>query len=89
MATISTTNAEMRAHSPDPAMMARLRATRDVDTTSDPDEATGEPVFTIRAVIRRRFLSGAYQDGDIAAYRAAPRHLPPMSQVYTSRVQQE
>lgn len=71
MATISKTSAEIRAHRPDPVMMARLRATRDVDTTSDPDETTGVPVFTIRAVIRRRILSGAYQDGDIAAFRSA------------------
>lgn len=71
MATISKTSAELHAHRPDPVMMARLRAAGDTDITSDPDAATGEPVFTIRAVIRRRILSGAYQDGDIAAFRAA------------------
>jgi hypothetical protein len=65
MATISKTSAEIRAHRSDAVKMARLRARPDADTTPDPDEATGEPAFTIRAVIRRRILSGAYQDGDM------------------------
>lgn len=71
MATIRTSSDEIRAHRPDPVMMARLRASGTSDTKPDPDEATGEPVFTIRAVIRRRILQGAYQDGDIAAFRTA------------------
>lgn len=71
MATIHKSSDDIRAHRPDQAMIARLRAKRSQDITHDSDEATGEPVFSIRAVVRRRILSGAYQDGDIAAFRAA------------------
>lgn len=69
MATIHTTTADIRAHRPDPAMVARLRAMRDEDIR--PDEVTDAPTFRIRAAVRRRILSGAYVEGDIAAFRAA------------------
>jgi len=71
MAMISKTLDEIRAHRPDPAMVARLHATRDEDIVHDDDEATGEPTFRLREAVRRRILSGAYQDGDVAALRVA------------------
>jgi len=71
MAVIRKTLDDVRAHRPDPAMIARLRAMRDEDVRHDDDEAPGEPTFRIREAVRRRILSGAYQDGDIAALRAA------------------
>jgi DNA-binding transcriptional regulator YiaG len=71
MATISKTSDDIHAHGPDPARIARLRALRDEDIRPDADEPTGEPVFRIREAVRRRILSGAYQDGDIAAFRSA------------------
>lgn len=74
MATISKTIDEIRTHRPDPAMIARLQAKGDQDITADPadpDETTSEPVFSIRAAVRKRILSGAYQDGDIASFRSA------------------
>ncbi|HAT11760.1 MAG TPA: transcriptional regulator [Planctomycetes bacterium] len=52
-------------------MVARLRATRDEDIVHDDDESTGEPTFRLREAVRRRILSGAYQDGDVAALRVA------------------
>jgi putative transcriptional regulator len=73
MATITKTSADIHAHRPDPAMAARLRAMRDEDIQADADEAVGEPVFRIREAVRRRILSGSYQEGDIAAFRAAFR----------------
>jgi DNA-binding transcriptional regulator YiaG len=75
MATISKTIDEIRAHRPDPAMIARLQAKGDQDIAADPDESTSEPVFSIRAAVRKRILSGAYQDGDIAAFRTAFRGM--------------
>ncbi len=73
MTKIIKTSAQIRAHRPDPAMIARLKAKRDEDIHSDPDEATGEPVFRIREAVRRRIVQGTYQDGDVAAFRAAFR----------------
>ena len=73
MATIYKTSDDLRAHRPDPAMTARLRAMREADVQPDADAPAGEPVFRIRQSVRRRMLSGAYQDGDIAAFRTAFR----------------
>jgi DNA-binding transcriptional regulator YiaG len=73
MAIISKTIDEIRAHRPDPAMVARLRGRRGEDVAHDADAVTGEPVFRIREAVRRRILGGAYQDGDIAAFRNAFR----------------
>ena len=56
MTKIITTSAQIRAHRPDPAMIARLKAKRDQDIESDPDEATSEPVFRIREAVRRRIV---------------------------------
>lgn len=71
MAMIHKTSADIRAHRPEPAMVARLRAMRDEDIRPDADAATDAPIFRIRAAVRRRILSGAYVEGDIAAFRAA------------------
>jgi DNA-binding transcriptional regulator YiaG len=71
MATISKTLDEIRAARLDPEQAARLRALREEDIRPDADEATGTPVFRLRAAIRQRIISGAYQPGDIAAFRAA------------------
>ncbi len=71
MATIHKNSDDIRAHRPNPERIARLRSMRDEDIRPDPDEATGEPMFRIREAVRRRILSGTYQDGDIAAFRMA------------------
>ncbi|MBA3709111.1 MAG: hypothetical protein H0W83_09870 [Planctomycetes bacterium] len=75
MTKIVKTSNDIRAHRPDPAMIARLRAQRDHDIQPDPDEATGEPVFRIREAVRRRIVQGKYHDGDMAAFRAAFRSV--------------
>ena len=75
MTKIIKTTAEIRAHRPDRAMIARLQAMRDQDIATDDDEATGKPVFRIREAIRRRIVSGDYQKGDVAAFRAAFRSV--------------
>lgn len=75
MAMISKSVDEIRSHRPDPAMIARLQARGDQGIAADPDEPIGEPVFSIRAAVRKRILSGAYQDGDIAAFRTAFRDM--------------
>ena len=74
MTTIIKTCAEIRAHTIDPAMLAKARK-HDQDLPADPDEGTGEPVFTIREAVRRRIIQGDYQDGDIAAFRAGFRSV--------------
>jgi len=68
---IRTSTADIRAHRPDAAMMAQLRNTRDQDIRNDTDEATGASVFRIREAVRSRIVSGAFEDGDVAAFRAA------------------
>jgi len=73
MTMIRKTGEDLRAHRPDPAMIARLRAKRDQDSTPDDDETTGEPMFRIREAVRRRIIAGAYQHGDVASFRAAFR----------------
>jgi hypothetical protein len=75
MTKIIKTSSETRAHRPNPAMIARLRALREEDVESDPEETSGEPVFRIREAVRRRILRGAYQEGDLAAFRAAFRSV--------------
>ena len=35
----------------------------------------GEPVFRIREAVRRRMVKGDYQEGDLAAFRAAFRSV--------------
>jgi DNA-binding transcriptional regulator YiaG len=68
---IRKTADDIRAHRPDSAMLARLRAMRDQDSAPEPDEAIGEPVFRIREAVRPRIIQGTYQKGDMAAFRAA------------------
>ena len=75
MTKINKTSDDIRAHRPDPAMIARLKAKRDEDIQLDDDEATGEPVFRIREAVRRRMVKGDYQEGDVAAFRAAFRSV--------------
>jgi DNA-binding transcriptional regulator YiaG len=72
---IVKTSSEIRAHRPDPAMIARLRAQRNQDIKLDANEATGEPVFRIREAVRRRIVQGEFHDGDMAAFRAAFRSV--------------
>ena len=72
MTKVIKTSQQIRAHRPDPAMKARLRAKRDEDIRLDPDDATTDkPVFRIREAVRQRIIRGTYHDGDLAAFRAA------------------
>jgi DNA-binding transcriptional regulator YiaG len=75
MTEIRKTLEDILAHRPDHAILARLRAMRDQGIEVDPDEASAAPIFRIREAIRRRVVQGAYQAGDVAAFRAAFRSV--------------
>jgi len=74
MTKISKTSHQIRAHRPDPAMMARLRVKQAAMVEED-GEMSEEPVFRIREAVRRRVLRGDYLPGDVAAFRAAFRQV--------------
>ena len=71
MATIRKSSQQINSLQSDLSHLDRAMGLSESVSSTESAQPLAEPVFSIRAVIRRRILAGEYQPGDIAAFRAA------------------